>query len=381
MDIFHVTPVQPGFPSALNKASYLFTTYAFVQGISNLFFMPFINKYGRRPVYLGAFTVFFACAAWSAKAQSYGSLLASRIMLGFFSGSGDCLAPLTIADVTFLHERGLIMAIYSACLASGVALGVLLEGFIAQHHSWRILNWVGFGLAGLLIIAVFLTMPETAFNRNTEEGSGHGVVKGASTEESSVAVVEKGLAQDRHEDVSGSNAHHLHNSPSDPKESYTSTLKIFRGTYTDESLFRMFFRPFPLLWLPPVLWATLVQAATIGTFVAITSNYTTSYTEVYAFSSWQIGCCFLAVPIGAVFGILGGGWLSDWCANFLTKRNNGLREPEMRLPTIALSMVIMPVGCMLYAVGFSQKLHWIVPTIGLGCGESHYFIQGANHYC
>jgi hypothetical protein len=56
------------------------------------------------------------------------------------------------------------------------------------------------------------------------------------------------------------------------KKSYWSKLALFRGqTYTNESYWKMFVRPFGLILLPPVLWATLVMSTIIGFSVAISS--------------------------------------------------------------------------------------------------------------
>lgn len=81
-----------------------------MQGMSNLLWMPIIVKYGRRPAYLISFTLYTATAIWSGVSKSYGSELAARIVMGLAAGSGECVAPLTIADTFFLHERGTIMA-------------------------------------------------------------------------------------------------------------------------------------------------------------------------------------------------------------------------------------------------------------------------------
>lgn len=72
--------------------------------------MPFILKYGRRPVYIVSFIGYTVTAIWAGVASSYGSELATRVVMGFFTGSGECLAPLTIADIFFLHERGFYMS-------------------------------------------------------------------------------------------------------------------------------------------------------------------------------------------------------------------------------------------------------------------------------
>ena len=75
---------------------------------------------------------------------------------------------------------------------------------------------------------------------------------------------------------------------------------------------------------------------------------------------------YVAVLVGASFGIFGGGWLCDKVADILTQRNNGIREPEMRLPTITLSMFAAPLSLVLYGVGIDKQWPWIVPVIGLG---------------
>lgn len=101
---------SPGFAAAIAKVAYFFTTTALLQGMGNLVWMPLIVKFGRRPVYLGSFTLYKGCAIWAGVSRSYTSELAARIIMGFAAGSGECIAPLTIADIFFLHERGLIMA-------------------------------------------------------------------------------------------------------------------------------------------------------------------------------------------------------------------------------------------------------------------------------
>ena len=101
---------QMGLVSAISKTAYFFTSTALMQGTGNLIWMPLVNKYGRRPVYLISYTIYLACAIWAACTHSYGSFLAARILMGFGSGAAETMAPLSIADVFFLHERGLIMA-------------------------------------------------------------------------------------------------------------------------------------------------------------------------------------------------------------------------------------------------------------------------------
>lgn len=98
------------FSSAVSKTALLFSTASMVAGVSNLLWVPLAVKYGRRVVYTSSFLVFGLCCIWSARATSYGILLASRIIAAWFSGSAECVAPMTIADIFFLHERGKMTA-------------------------------------------------------------------------------------------------------------------------------------------------------------------------------------------------------------------------------------------------------------------------------
>lgn len=101
---------EDGLVPSISKVAYFFTTTALLQGTGNLIWMPLVNKYGRRPVYMISYTIYLACALWAAFTQSYASFLAARIIMGFGSGAAETMAPLSIADIFFLHERGWVMA-------------------------------------------------------------------------------------------------------------------------------------------------------------------------------------------------------------------------------------------------------------------------------
>ncbi|KEQ82937.1 MFS transporter [Aureobasidium pullulans EXF-150] len=335
IDFTGIPPTQPGFPAAIAKIAYFFTTTALLQGTGNLFWMPLILKYGRRPMYLISFVGYFATILWAGLTKSYASELAARVMMGFFAGSGECIAPLTISDLFFLHERGFYMSMYTAALSSGVSGGVIISGLITINLSWRYIYHVSAAIVGVLIILVFLTFPETAYNRNLES---HTV--GPVTNHRATAIPRK--------------------------RSFVQNLAIFHGRFVDETFWKIFYRPVVLLCLPIVLWATLVMSVTIGFLVAISSNFASAFSTTYGFSSWQSGLCFISGLLFTLAGIFFGGTVSDYVADYFTKRNGGIREPEMRLPAMTIGLICSPLGLILYGVGIEQKLHWIVPTLGLG---------------
>lgn len=92
------------------KVAYFFNVSALTQGVGNLVWVPLMIKYGRRPVYIASFIIYLFTIVGSGLATTYGGEMTARTILGLAAGAGECLAPLTIADIFFLHERGLVMA-------------------------------------------------------------------------------------------------------------------------------------------------------------------------------------------------------------------------------------------------------------------------------
>lgn len=209
-------------------------------------------------------------------------------------------------------------------------------------------------MIGACTILVIFAFPETIYLRD-----------GTQTE----AIVQSDSIKTDLESKTIENTHIVETS-APQKRSYAASLRLYSGTYTNESIIKIFLRPLVLLILPPVFWATLVMAGTIGFLVAISSNFALAFSQTYAFQPWQSGLCFVAALIGAFLGIFAGGHLSDKIADYQTQRNGGVREPEMRLPAILVSVVTAPLALILYGVGIHYKLHWICPTIGLGLSKS-----------
>ncbi|OBT85854.1 hypothetical protein VE02_06087 [Pseudogymnoascus sp. 03VT05] len=320
MDFFP-TAGQAGMGGAIAKTAYFFTATALLQGTGNILWMPLVNKYGRRPVYLGSFALYLVTEVWLCFTTSYASFLTARILMGFSAGAAETMAPLSIAD------------------------GKL----ITIHNTWRTIYYVATALIGALILLVFFTFPETSYNRDP----------------SMVNNSEASLEQEK----PGFSGEHVESEsiPATPKrKSYLQELKIYSGTYTSEKLSHLFIRPLALIILPPVLWGSLVMSVTIGFLVAVTSNVASAYNTAYGFKAWQTGLCFFSAIVGSLVGIYIGGHLTDKMADWFTQRNGGLREPEMRLPSIVVSLITTPLGLVLFGVGIQYKLHWMCPTVGLG---------------
>lgn len=80
----------------------------------------------------------------------------------------------------------------------------------------------------------------------------------------------------------------------------------------------------------------------------------------YEFSPTIIGFFNFAILIGGFIGLVTAGPLSDWISMKLTKKNRGVREPEMRLLTMIPYVVIMIIGNFIVAYGYEKKFDWKV---------------------
>ncbi len=133
---------------------------------------------------------------------------------------------------------------------------------------------------------IFFCVPETAFRRDSSFNTdliGEGSVQhrsqiGPSHELSANPTPRDGNSPNASGPVSFEKQHgHIENrhltkqrqGPIPRKVSFAQTLMPFNGRKTDESFFKLLFRPLPLFFHPAVLWACLIQGTLIGWTVMI----------------------------------------------------------------------------------------------------------------
>ena len=81
-------------------------------GYSNFIVVPIANVFGRRFVCLVLAALLIGTSIWEARSESYNVLLAARVVNGFSISTTETLMVQVVADLFFLHERGLWMGVY-----------------------------------------------------------------------------------------------------------------------------------------------------------------------------------------------------------------------------------------------------------------------------
>jgi MFS family permease len=114
-----------------------------------------------------------------------------------------------------------------------------------------------------------------------------------------------------------------------PKKTFKENLSLFSGRKTDDSFFKLFLRPFPLFAHPAILWACLIQGTMIGWTVFIGVFLAAIFLGPPLFwNEINTGYAYTGAFVGAIFGFIVAGALADWSAKYLTRKNNGIYEPE-----------------------------------------------------
>ncbi len=110
-------------------------------GIGVVITSPTALIFGKRPVYLVGVIVFFASSIWAATSESYGSLVAARIIMGIGVSPCESLPSSTIAEIFFLHERAYRVGIYTLLLLGGKNIVPLVSAAITNSLGWRWVFW------------------------------------------------------------------------------------------------------------------------------------------------------------------------------------------------------------------------------------------------
>jgi len=354
-------------------------------GAAAVFFVPSGRVWGKRHAFILGLLILVASSAWaSAVRTNYGSFIAARTIQGVGCAPFETLVNAAVGDLYFVHQRGLRMAFTNLAVFGGAFLTPVLVGKITHEMHW----WWTFKLVaifcGLCLPAVFFFCPETAFRRdaklNTDMvASGNDPYRQAESVSSTDArasespekpVTSAGTAPATGLDTEQAvQANGVRGVPQ-PK-SWKQKLALFDGRKTDDSYWKLLLRPFPLFIHPAFAWACLIQGTMIGWTVFIGVILASIFMgPPYWWNEVKTGYTYVGPFLGALLGFIFSGVMADTSAKFMTRRNNGIYEPEFRI-LLVIPMTI--IGCIgLYGFGASASqiitgnVHWIVPTIFFG---------------
>lgn len=306
------------------------------------FLIPFALKYGRRPIYIISTALQFGVAIWSAKIQTVADLMLVNVFGCGLGALADVICQMTIADVFFVHERGLMTSISVWTSNVGGQLAPVAAGYITTNEGWRWVWWWTTIFFGVTFLAFVFLYEETKFTQPTIEA-----IESYDPQSRQLATLEASSNDDTKtskidEMPAGADLEKSTLPPSDgpsidhsiPQKTYLQRLNLLTTSPGSWEMFaRHAWQPVVILVTnPTVFYVSLVYGGCIATNTVLITTLSSWMTlPPYNFDSAQIGLMSLPAWIGTSLGTLVCGPVSDWLILKLARRNNGIYEPEMRL--------------------------------------------------
>lgn len=151
------------------------------------------------------------------------------------------------------------------------------------------------------------------------------------------------------------------------KFTYLHSLKLYNGRYSHENYLQAVTAPFMNYLLPAVAWASYSYGCSVAFAAAFSVSLSQIFTKPpYSFKTGSIGLMVLSSFIGTILGNAIPGVVADWVVKFLSRRNNGVYEPEFRLLLAFPSLVFGLAGFWGFGLSIHAKNHWIVPVFFYG---------------
>ncbi|RVX72824.1 hypothetical protein B0A52_03177 [Exophiala mesophila] len=340
-------------------------------GWGNVVTQPLAMNFGRRPVLILSLLGTSLMILWSAYIKSSGVWFVNRILMGIFYAPVESLVEILVTDLSFTHERGFHMGVYSWTLWNGAFLSPIAAGYIAQNHGWRWIQYTGTIIGLSVTVLMFFFFEETMYFRQTiqaefldefDSNSNH-----ASSTEEGVEKNEKSQSGDPGSKTPKAALEEVALGKSN--KTYLSKLRMWglRSPDQPNTFWKFFLLPFTLVRFPAMLFAGLLVGSILAWFNVLNATIAEVFGNApYNFDTNEIGLIYLAAVIGTTVGCFLSGWFSDIISEKLARRNKGIKEPEARLWIALVTLFLHPFGCFLYGIGAAQKIHWIGLAFGIG---------------
>ncbi|KAA6408368.1 MAG: MFS multidrug transporter [Lasallia pustulata] len=301
--------------------------FVLAYAIGPLFLGPLSEIYGRVPV-LQLSNLFYlvfniACGA----SRSKGQMIAFRFLSGLGGSAPLALGGGVLSDCWRAEERGRSISIYSLAPLLGPAVGPIAGGFITENTTWRWAFWATSIADGMIQISGLFFLRETYAPKLLHQKA------------------------EKLRKETGNTA--LHTEYEHPERSLANVLK------------HSLVRPFRLLGTQIIVQVLAVYMAYLyGLMYLVLSTFPMLWETRYHESVGIGGLNYISLGVGFFLATQISAPINDRVYKKLKKRNNGVGQPEFRVPLMVPGSMFVPIGLFLYGWSAQYHTHWIVPNIG-----------------
>ena len=162
------------FGIGIGQAAQVISFFAIAYGLAQLMFGPLGDRFGKYRVIAWATLACSATAVLCAVADGFDGLRLARLLAGATAAAIIPLSMAWIGDVVDYEQRQPVLARFLIGQILGLAGGVALGGFAADHLSWRvpfIMLAVLFAAIALLLFSINRSLPADAREVRAGDGS------------------------------------------------------------------------------------------------------------------------------------------------------------------------------------------------------------------
>ncbi|KAB8205705.1 major facilitator superfamily domain-containing protein [Aspergillus parasiticus] len=368
LNVFFQLYLPQGYTT--NQVVWLSTFPSLFVGIGNFLILPLGLLYGRRIATIISTVVLLGATIGCAVSNTWEQHLALRIIQGLAAGATESLImrhhqvlPLILAEVTFVHQHGMVYGLYWATQNAMTGCLTLAASYEVASLGWRWFYWVfAIAVAIGLILVVFGGF-ETAYKRNAQFVNGRMVttdrfgVTRMLTEDETREVLESQGHPSRGEEI-----------PEElrPKKTYWQKLKPWSHPTESALTFipQILFQIVEALMCPGILYATLLSSVVLGSSIGMSLSYNTVLEYNYHWAAESIGLINLGGVFGGFGGMLYAGFLGDKFIVWKARRNGGAFAPEHRLILLIFPGVVAVAALLLYGFTADGGATWGGPYMG-----------------
>ncbi|MCX7120277.1 MAG: Bcr/CflA family efflux MFS transporter [Gammaproteobacteria bacterium] len=157
--------IASAFHATTGQVQLTLTYYFFGYGISQFFYGPLSEKFGRRNILLIGMFVFLLGSYFCVVSTTINILIYSRLLAGTGAGAAGVLARAIISDWFPQDKVAGAWAQVTTAIVISLIIGPVLGGIIEQNMGFRYNFWLSFVYGFVVLIVIMYALPETHHER------------------------------------------------------------------------------------------------------------------------------------------------------------------------------------------------------------------------
>lgn len=150
------------FAAPVSATQLTLTTYFLGMALGQLLWGPLSDRYGRRPVLLGALAIMLVITGAAPSMPSIGALSALRLVQGFAMAGGVVVARSIVRDLHSHEQAARLLARMMVVFSFVPICAPIIGSFLTAAGGWRVVFWTYALIAAGLLLAVAFGLRETA---------------------------------------------------------------------------------------------------------------------------------------------------------------------------------------------------------------------------